>query len=386
MKSNNYFLGNKLGAVAQSQDGGSSPQPAFIFGRVIKIALDESTTITDVNGSTLPIGTIVYRNIVEEKEVVSTEYTALPLFTNIKQLPLLNEIVILMKGPNSDIQSNVSNSNMYYSSVVSIWGSNHHNALPEINTDINTILGKDVKELSDINPMYPFPGDVLIEGRQGQSIRLSGNKSLKNKLVDESNNAKPFILISNGQLKTDNGIDHIVEDINKDPNSLYFLSDHKSDLIEVNTKRDSYDVSPLRANQYVGNQVILNGGRLFFNAKDDSALISAKESVGLNARTLNFDAKDYACIDSKKIYLGKAARTSNTKEAVVLGTQLENWLTTLLDTLESVAIGMSSAAAYVDGKPTPITSLIAAGPELQAVSRSLKTQMRLFQSKKVFTE
>jgi len=386
MKGNNYFLGNKIGAVAQSQDGGTSSQPAFIFGRVIKIALDESTTITDANGSTLPIGTILYRDISQEKEVTSTEYPALPLYTNIKQLPLLNEVVMILKGPNSDIQSNVASSNMYYSTVVNMWGSSHHNALPEPNTDISTILGKDVKELSDINPLYPFPGDIIIEGRQGQSIRLSGNKSLQNKLVDDSNNAKPIIIISNGQLQTTNGIDYIVEDVNKDPSSLYFLSDHKSDIVEANKKRDSYDVVPLSANQYVGNQVILNGGRLFFNAKDDSAFISAKESIGLNARTLNFDAKDYMCVDANKIYLGRVARASNAKEAVVLGTQLENWLTTLLDTLESVAIGMSSAAAYVDGKPTPITSLIAAGPELQAVSRSLKTQMNLFQSKKVFTE
>jgi hypothetical protein len=386
MKSNNYFLGNRLGSIVQSQDGGSSSQPAFIFGRVLKIALDESTVITDPNGNTLPIGTILYRNILEEKEITSNEYPALPLHTNIKQFPLLNEVVMIMQGPTSDIQSSVTSKDMYYSTVVNLWGSSHHNALPEPNTDISTILGKDVKELADINPLYPFPGDVIIEGRQGQSIRLSGNMSPENKLVDESNNAKPIILISNGQLKTDNGIDHIVEDINKDPNSLYFLSDHKTDLIEVNKKRASYDVAPLSARRYVGNQVVLNGGRLFLNAKEESAFISAKESIGLNARTLNFDAKDYMCVDANKIYLGRAARASNTKEAVVLGTQLENWLTSLLDTLESVAIAMSTAEVYVESKPAPVTSLIAAGPELGAVSRSLKTQMKLFQSKKVFTE
>jgi len=383
MKGNNYFLGNKIGAIAQSQDAGTSAQPTFIFGRVIKISLDESSQILDTKGDKLPIGTIVYRNIKAEKEVTSTESTALPLYTNIKQFPLVNEVVMILQGPTSDIQSNVSSGVMYYSTVVNLWGSSHHNALPEPNVDISTLLGKNVKELSDINPLYPFPGDVIIEGRQGQSIRIGGNMSPKNKLVDESNNAKPTILISNGQIKTDNGIDYIVEDINKDANSLYFLSDHKSDLIAINSKRDSYDIVPLSSNQYVGNQIIVNAGRLFFNAKEDSALISAKESIGLNARTLNFDAKDYACIDADKIYLGKAARTSNTKEPVVLGIQLENWLTTLLDTLDSVAIAMSSATSVTGGA---VTELNAAGPELSAVVNSLKTQIILFQSKKVFTE
>jgi hypothetical protein len=383
MAGNNYFLGSKIGGIVQSQNSGGSQQGTLLFGRVIKIALDESTEIVDAQGNILPIGTILYRDITTEKETKATEYPALPLHTNIKQFPLLNEVVMLVQGPTSDIQTNVGTKDVYYSTVVNLWGSTHHNALPEPNTDISTILGKDVKELSDINPMYPFPGDVLVEGRQGQSIRLSGNMSPKNALVDNSNNAKPFILISNGQIKTDNGIDFIVEDINKDPNSLYFLSDHKSDLLAANTKRDSYDVVPLGSDQYVGNQVIINGGRLFFNAKEDSILLSAKESVGINARTINFDAKDYACIDAKKIYLGKVARTSSNREPVVLGTQLENWLTSLLDTLSSVASAMASATSITGG---PVPTLNAAGPELDAVVKSLKTQLILFQSKKVFTE
>ena len=383
MAGSNYYLGSKIGGLVQSQNSGGSQQGALLFGRVIKISLDESTEILDAQGNILPIGTILYRDITAEKETKATEYPALPLHTNIKQFPLLNEVVMLVQGPTSDIQTNVGTKDAYYSTVVNLWGSNHHNALPEPNTDISTILGKDVKELSDINPMYPFPGDVLIEGRQGQSIRLGGNMSPKNVLVDAVNNAKPFLLISNGQIKTDNGIDYIVEDINKDPNSLYFLSDHKSDLVAVNTKRDSYDTAPLGSDQYVGNQVIINGGRLFFNAKEDSILLSAKESVGLNARTINLDAKDYMCLDANKIYLGKVARTSSNREPVVLGTQLENWLTSLLDTLSSVASAMASATSVTGG---PVPTLNAAGPELDAVVKSLKTQLILFQSKKVFTE
>ena len=383
MTGNNYFLGSKIGGMVQSQPGNTSQQRTLLFGRVIKISLDETTEILDAQGNSLPIGTILYRDVTAKKETAATAYPALPLYANTKQFPLENEVVILTQGPTSDIQNNVESSNMYYSTVVNLWGSPHHNALPEPNADISTVLGKGVKELSDVNPLYPFPGDTLIEGRQGQSIRIGGNKSTKNPLVDDSNNGKPYILISNGQLKTDNGIDHIVEDVNKDPNSLYFLSDHKTDLKAINIKRDSYDVKPLDADKYVGNQVVLNGGRLFFNAKEDSAFISAKESVGLNARTLNFDAKDYACIDANKVYLGVKARTSTTKEPVVLGVQLENWLTTLLDTLENLAIAMTAATALTGG---PVTQLNTSGPELQAVVRSLKTQIKLFQSKKVYTE
>lgn len=383
MVGSNYFLGSRIGGIAQGQGIGDSSQPLSIFGRVIKVKLDSTTEILDAQGNALPIGAIIYRDIVSEKETVATEYSALPLYSNNKQYPLPNEIVVLVQGPASDIQTNVVSGNVYYSTVVNLWGGINHNALPEPNVDISTILGKDTVELSDVNPLYPFPGDILTEGRQGQSIRIGGYKSAENKLVDDSNNGKPYILISNGQIKTDNGIDSIVEDINKDPNSIYFLSDHKVPLIAANSKRASYDIAPLASDQYVGNQLLMNGGRVYINAKNESVLISAKESVGINAKTVNIDAQDYACIDAKAIYLGSKARASTTREPAVLGTQLENWLTTLLETLESVANAMSSATSTTGG---PVTALNAVGPELQAVLGSLKTQLVLFQSKKVFTE
>lgn len=381
MVSSGYFLGNKIGGLTQAQGSVGSAQPSSIFGRVIKICLDDSTEIVDAQGNKLPIGTILYRDIFAEKETNATEYPALPLHTNIKQFPLLNEIVTIVQGPNSDIQASVASGNMYYSTVVSLWGSSHHNALPEPNTDISIILGKDVKELSDINPMYPFPGDVMVEGRQGQSIRLGGNSSPKNKLVDESNNAKPYILISNGQIATSSGIDPIVEDINEDPNSLYLLSDHKVDLRAANSKRDSYETPPITSNRFKGNQVVINGGRLYFNAKEDSILLSAKKSIGINADTVNVDATDYFCVDAKKIYLGTKARTGKTENAV-LGMQLDNWLSSLVFNLQIIAGAMK--AATVGG--VAVASLQATGAALDATLTSLKNQIQNIKSQKVYIE
>ena len=383
MAGSNYYLGSTIGNIAQPQTGGKPASTAVRYGRVLQVVLDDAVEILDADGNRLPIGAIRYRDIASTKGTPATEGTALPATAGIKQFPLPPEVVTLNQGPTSDIQKNTGASTIYYGSTVNLWGSPHHNALPEPDTDQSTMLGPGVVELADINPLYPFPGDTLIEGRQGQSIRIGGNKSPKNPLVDDSNNGKPYMLFSNGQLKTDNGIDHIVEDINKDPNSIYLLSDHRTQLKAANIKRDSYDTVPLASDEYIGNQVIINGGRLYFNAKEDSTLISAKESIGLSAKTINIDANNYFCIDAKKIYLGKAARTATTKEPVILGIQLENWLTTLLDTLDSVATAMSTATTPLGG---PVTQLIATGPELKAVVGLLKSQVITFQSKKVFTE
>ena len=130
---------------------------------------------------------------------------------------------------------------------------------------------------------------------------------------------------------------------------------------------------------------MLNGGRLIFNAKDESIILTAKESVGLIGRTVNLDADEYFCVDASRIYLGKAARTAPpvVQQPVVLGKQLENWLGALLDALDTVATAMQTASAVGAG---PVTQLNTAGPVLKATVTSLKTQYRVFQSNKVFTE
>jgi hypothetical protein len=303
----------------------------------------------------------------------------------IRTIPLPKEIVLIQTGASSNSIDNPGNTKAYWKEVVNVWNHPHHNAAPDtLQDNWQEDLLKGFPEQKNINPLLANPGDTLIEGRLGQSIRFGGSKGAGS-LVDNSNNGKPVIIISNGQVETKNGSDLIEEDINKDINSIYFLSDHKVPLTAANNKRNSYTEKPKNADEFKGNQLILNGGRIFINAKDESILISGKQSIGLSADTINLDATDYFCVDAKKIYLGEKARTASksVQQPVVLGKQLENWLSTLLDTLSTVADAMSSASAVGAG---PVTQLNAAGPSLKAAVQSLKTQFKIFQSKKAFTE
>ena len=380
-----YFLGNTINSAARGSTSTPFNKSSTIYGRVLDIVLDNSKILDDTQGNKLPIGAIIYQDINTPADPTGISTFALPSTNSVKQFPLINEIVIIQTGPSPDFQENTSQVLNYYSSVVNVWGSPHHNALPTQGVDFQFPIGQGIPELKDINPLFPFPGDVLIEGRQGQSIRIGGYSSKENPITNSSNNGQPFIVVSNGQIKTTNGIDYIVEDINKDSNSMYFLSNHKVPLKSANSKRKSYDTEPKTSDQYKGNQVLINGGRLYFNAKEESAYISAKESIGLNAKTLNFDATEYFCVDAKKILLGEKARTASpsVQQPVVLGRQLENWLGALLDSLSTVADAMSTASAIGAG---PVTQLNTTGPALKATVQSLKAQFKLFQSKKVFTE
>jgi hypothetical protein len=304
---------------------------------------------------------------------------------NMRVIPMEGEIVEIQSKPAAGEGAKAGLGTKYWTGIIPIWNHPHHNAAPDTKQPEwkgNLLAG--TQEQATINPLQANPGDTLFEGRLGQSIRFGGNKGSKPGIIDDSNNGKPITVISNGQIPTTNGNDLIQEDVDKDFNSIYLLSDHKVPLTSVNTKRDSYNTTPPASNQYKGNQVVVNGGRLYFNAKEESAFISAKNSIGLNANTLNFDATDYFCVDAKVIYLGKKARTSGggQREPVILGKQLENWLATLLSSLDAVASAMTSASAL----GTPVTQLNSTGPSLKASVQSLRAQIKRFQSKKVFTE
>jgi hypothetical protein len=363
-----------------SGGGGGNSQSSVSYGRVVKVILSPSDP--DYKDASM-INGVFYRipkNAADENAPTTLQF-AKQGTASIRVIPMEGELVELISAPGTD---GVDSKVYYWSRIVNVWNHPHHNANPDTkqtNWEDNLLGGG--QEQSTINPLQANPGDTLIEGRLGQSIRFGGSKGASTLGIDSSNDGKPVVLVSNGQITTKDGTALVSEDINKDFNSLYFLSDHKSTLESANNKRDSYDVVPRKSNEYIGNQVLVNGGRLYFNAKEDSIFLSAKESVGINARTLNLDATDYFCVDSKKIYLGKKARTSLGNEPVVLGTQLQSWLETLLDTLENVGTAMSTATAVSGG---PVTQLITTGPELKAVVRALKAQMKQFQSKKVFTE
>lgn len=383
----NYNLASRVNS--NTSNFSTDPVKESSYGRVVDILLDDTREWMNVSvNEKYPIGTVKCIRLNKDNQATDVIVYAYPSTTAISNFPLYNEVVALKLEPISDLQFNVTSTRLYYSHVVNLWGSKTNNSLPSDNFDGQNLLGPDAVALNDINPLYPFPGDTLIEGRQGQSIRIGGFKSPKNKLVDSSNNGKPYVLISNGQIKTDNGVDHIVEDINKDPNSIYLLSNHKVPLQEANSKRDSYDKAPTKAKDYKGNQLIINADRVFINAKNESVIISSKKSIGISSDTLNFDASTYLCLDAPLMYLGSKARTApkGLKEPVILGNQLENFLAIMLDTLQNIGVAMVAAEATTGG---PVGSLNLEGYCVQGsvkVLQSLLGQNSTIKSKKVFVE
>lgn len=360
----------------------------LVPARVVDIILDSSHPEWIKYSLFNATGAIKYKLLrtSQDEENPETLSVAFPINSNIRQFPLKNEVVLLINGPSYKAPDGEYANVTYYDTIVGVWNTPNHNAVPVKDTQ-EVDLGKDIEELSTINPLQPFPGDLLIEGRLGQSIRFTGYPHRLNPFVDDENKTLPLTVISNGQIQTESGIENIIEDINEDYSSIYLTSNHLIPLTPARTKRSAFNTEPTEPNQYKGNQVIVNGGRLYFNAKEEDIHLNAIGNIGLTSQVVGLDAVDYIGLDATKIYLGVQAR-KNELQPVILGNQLEILLASLLTSLDRLG-GVLSTATTVSGQSLPTVNL--EGFALQAVAQSLAGQINpngpsLLKSKKVFTE
>lgn len=347
----------------ESRSKSSLKPDELVLARVIDVILDDTHPEFSKYGTTDAIGVIKYKLLTSEANEFEPENlpSAYPLNATIRQLPLKNEVVFLVNGPSNDLESSSINKRTYYMTTVSLWNHPSHNAFPsDVNIE-NLDLGYNIRELDYVQPLQPFPGDVIIDGRTGQSIRFSGYGSPKNPLGDLENQGRPITYIVNGRKGGgDNPVTPVVEDINVDDSSIILTSNHRIPLTQSATKYDTYITPPAFADLYRGKQVILNSGRLLFNSTEESIVMSAYTSVSMTAgRTINLDAETYIGLDAPIILIGtqkninkelKTLREYRFREPVVLGNQLETFLSTMLDVLDEIAVALSSAQTK-EGSP-----------------------------------
>ena len=363
--------------------------------RVIDIILDESHPLFEFYGEWNSLGIIKY-------EIVSTGAYAFlkkatagftfdktspyayPAAPNIKNYPLINEIVYILSLPNPGIGENPDSSVSYYLNLTALWNHPHHNAYPSnaneapapqqknylqtiagsvVATSTNptqVFLGKTFKERSNIHPLRPFEGDVIHEGRGGNSIRLGSTvKGTPNNWSSAGDDGDPITIIRNGQGKqTDEGWIPIVENINESNSSIYLTSTQNIPLNVFSANYASYPdgQQPTSTNKYAGAQIILDSGRLVFNASDDHILFSSALSINLNSReTVNIDTKKFIT-NADKIFLGKEDLAT---EPLLLGDTtaqvLRDLVYALKEAVQSLQFLISDPVA--PGAPATFTSL-----------------------------
>ena len=343
---------------------------------------------------------------------------AFPLFPNQTHIPVPNELVSIFYFPgiagkdldNFVISPNKASSVAYYCSTVNIFRNFHHNIYPPILDDINPNPndqrtpseteagayqsddntsyipdnGYGFAERLNLKELQPFLGDVIYKGRWGQSIRFgstSRNQYLPNPWSSEGEEGDPITIIRNGQNPEDDYQENKeipqIENINKDISSIYLTSTQVLPFSPSSANYSSYttqvnDVkNPTPPTVYNGNQIILTSNRLFFNASEDSILLSSKESINLNTlSSINFESKKGIVLspgkeDSSKIYLGGITA----QDTVIKGNKFLDDFDQLLSQIRSLAKALQSdIGSSVPNVPNPTVAPVAKLLELHVNS------------------
>jgi len=244
------------------------------------------------------VGTIQVR-ILRERNTISEELLewAHPIDSTISEYPLIGEFVILHKimdqflystkvpivrqlQENAMINLNRAISNRYSNTI-----QNAIKTQDELDLDSHR-FGNYFKPDNRVRQLKHFEGDTLIQGRMGNSIRF-GNSN-----VDPSSKGlAPNLILRAGQGKDleENIPDKspfgiILEDVNKDPSSIWLVSDQHIPFEPATTTNGSFNRSRIKTFEPpAGASIIINSDKIILNAKKTDIMLFSNEEIYLSS-------------------------------------------------------------------------------------------------------
>lgn len=401
----NLPAGNKSGGADMISQLISKVKGGVQVGRVTDIILNKNYPGIDDYGGDSAIGTIFF----ELNDFIGDDYAiAKPFSPQTSAYPLIDEMVLIFNLPSKNIGVNTKEKEYYYLSIINLWGSPHHNAYPNPlkSKDVplsqqktyqqseggspNKITSQNLKldfnspfnpsqatffERSNIKPLLPFAGDIIHQGRWGNSIRFGSTAkpfdltqrvnqmSYLNDWSSTGQNGDPITIFINGQNPNNPnpGYVHITENINEDLSSIYMTS---KQLIPIKVKNKNYHSYtngpnfPSSPSSYINPQILLNSDRLVLNAKKDHILLSSAKSIFLGSNSsLNVSTKEVV-IDSRSIKIG----SKNATEPIILGNKFLSNLEVIMKEISALCGAISSIqeVTWVNpetGKPNKINAV-----------------------------
>jgi hypothetical protein len=387
----------------------------IVTARVTDIVLNENHPYFKNVGEYNGIGAIFYELVNQSgtnTDLNESKNFAIPYDPQLRTYPLINEYVLLIKIPNNQTGGLSSSTSYFYLNPINIWNHPHHDAYPNPltlpensldNTSDYTSLeavsgsvrrvGDDNEyfpdselnskknesqftfvEKANIHPLMPFMGDVLLEGRHGQSIRFGSTARppqnsdplyINNNWSSTGNNGDPITILRNGQpiSSSDEGWIPITENLNKDLSSIYLTSYQKLPFSIANENFISYTTPPTTPAQYANPQVIFNSDRVVINAKSDSVLISGQNSVGLSSNnSINLEAKQIY-LDGTDIRIG----SKDASQSALKGDDAVEYLKILINELKNITEALKTVQNWPSGAPVPNPTLLTVANSAQKI-------------------
>lgn len=276
-------------------------------------------------------------------------YIAKPGNLSIKKIPLVGEFVLIYKTFNQQSTDKKFRESWYYLSTVDLQSSINENMIPGISGEltaeqINTLTpGKSFSRKS-VSPIQPYEGDVIIEGRSGNSIRFGSSIETmsntpagyyyKSPSWQSTKNGDPIIVLSN---RLDNRAkkEFVVENINSDASSLYLTSTQTLSNLKLSKELTIYN-SSFNQSQFVGV-----GDRIILQAKKDIAVIDSAKSIVLNTPgevKIGDDSADQSMVHGEILYeiilkLVNAIGAGGTADGAIVTTNATTIISQIFDLL-----------------------------------------------------
>lgn len=344
---------------------GSSHGQYFIIGRVTSIVLgefyDDGKTKNPEYNSPADVGKVDFEMLytgLNLRRANKVSKSAFPIFSFLKQYPLIGEIVYIVSGPSDGLNDNYKNQKLFYYPPFSLWNAVNHNAFPNMDqyseflksysqqpgyqgstdtTQAKLPLGVYFQENPKVKSLKPFEGDSLLEGRFGQSIRFGSSNSYRGDndtwstgVIQSDYIGKPITIIVNGQgkpsVKNSDQFSSTIEDVSRDDSSIYLTSGQPLRTLNVSDIRSKKYEFPYR-----GNQALICSDRVMLYSKKENVLIFSKKEIGISANsTVSIYSSEDVVINSKKIKIGDEFAT----ESAILGDTFTRELIFFLEDLQ----------------------------------------------------
>ena len=245
-----------------------------------------------------------------------------PLNPNIQTTPVIGEIVIGVKYLGQ----------LFYTTQVNFFGNPNFNTQhglskgkskdtlvsDNIDTaneqdDAGVKLGYYLEPTQDVRRLLPQEGDVLIEGRFGNTIRIGSD-------IKNDNQDSPNIILNAGQSKDDfpNPKQPIEERIDTDGSSVYITTNQPLTF----TPGMESQLSPP---PYEGKNILLSSDRIIFNTKNGGDIVFGSNN------NISICAPKEVVIEADTTKIGSIGAT----EPLVLGAILESKLNDILTLIET---------------------------------------------------
>ena len=354
-----------------------------------------------------------------------------PKVNTIKKYPLLHELVIVGEFTSDKALGNHTARVQYYDpDPLNIYNSIVENSIPNVSIDdknnlktnntaqsinqienykdsesgggVNQTFDDDVEKYSyidstnpngdklgnvfdanyNIHPIIPFEGDTIIEGRFGQSIRMSSTGNYANKQdipgggqcpnwwSEYGVNGNPILIIRNGQSDVFSNFDidsPIIEHFDGDGATILLTAGQRIDFkpacdnMVTWQKRqpytlynsqggDGYKTIKMSDYPFSGNQIMMSSDRIVMNARQNEFMVYANGDIGfstngnfhINCEQMYINAKG---VNNMTADAGGEA-DDNKKEPAVLGYQLTNLIQGIINRI--VRLRFPGAPGAVD--------------------------------------